>query len=307
MPQDLERFLQETKRGKQLVENLKKSNPNMTFQQILRYASKFWRMFMENTDREDRDTSYRSKRNTSSSRYGTSALRNPPLRPGRDEPDNSNIDNLKMFVDDLEFEGQTQPKKKQSVQDFRRQLKWLYDMIDEGQRTRRFRTTGNRFQSGRFYSFNYVPRHRTQLPIWDARPIILCLDPQYATHYFNIHSSKPNIGVLGINWHYVPMRDRRRMLKQLIYQHSGNRQNFIDNRAIDTQAIESLSGVYNGVQKHGALRQYLRGGKYKNKSGDLVNAGAFNIIQLPYNHITEILEVPSIYDAGFVGGRPPGV
>lgn len=307
MPQDMERFLIETEEGKTLFNNLTKANPNMTMQQVLRFTSRYTRMFLEDSDREDRETTSRNQRNTSSSRYGTSALRNPPLRPGRDEPSNKNLDNLKLFVNDLEFEGQTQPKKKQSVQDFRRQLKWLYDMIDEGQRTKRFRTTGNSFKSGRFYSFNYVPRHIKKLPIWDARPIILCLNPRYATHYFNTKSRQPNIGILGINWHYVPMRARRRMIKQLIYQDAGNRQNFINNRAIETQAIESLSGIYNGVQRYGALRQYLRAGKYKNNEGDVVQAGAFNVVQLPYSHITEILEVPSIVDAAWIGGKPPNV
>lgn len=305
MSQDIESFLRETARGKQLVANLTKANPNMSFQQILRYASKFSRMILENTDNNIDIISRRQ--NKSSSRYGTTALRNPPLRPGRDEPSNENLDNLKLFVNDLEFEGQTQPKRTQSANEFKRQLKWLYDMIDEGQRSKRFRTTGNSFQAGRFYSFNYVPRHEKMLPIWDARPIILCLNAKYATHYFGNKSTKPNIGILGINWHYIPMRQRRMMMKQLIFQHSGNKQSFIDNRSINVQAIESLSGIYNGITKYGGLRQYLRGGRYSDGIGGIVTAGAFNVVQLPYSHIPEILEVPSIYDAGFVGGKPSGL
>lgn len=236
------------------------------------------------------------------------ALRRPPARPGRDETDNPNLlSDLADFVSDQDAQGQTVTSKRVTLSQFRRQLRWLYDMIDDAQKTKRFRTTGNTFQVGRFYTFNYVPRHESQLEIWDARPIILCLNPRYATHYYKKFSKRPNIGMLGINWHYVPMRARRRIMKQLIHDHSGNRARFMNNQAIDVGVIESLAGVYNALPNYRALRQYLRAGRYTDKNGNPVSAGAFNVMQIPYNHLTEILEVPSIYDAGFVGGKPEGV
>lgn len=232
----------------------------------------------------------------------------PPQRPGRDESkDPDLLKDLARFVSSQDVQGQTVTNKKVSLSVFRRQLKWLYDMIDEAQATKRFRTTGNTFQAGRFYTFNYVPRHEKQLEIWDARPIILCLDPKYATHFFKNKSRRPNIGVLGVNWHYVPMRARRRIMKQLIHNHSGNRARFVNNQAIDVSAIESLAGVYNTIPKHKALRQYLRAGRYNDENGISVSAGAFNVTQIPYSHLTEILETPSIYDSAFSGGLPFGV
>jgi hypothetical protein len=235
-------------------------------------------------------------------------VRKRPSRPGLDETQSADtLASLVKFVGDQDTQRQTQPKRKISLSEFRSRLKWLYDMIDERQKSGRFRTTGNTLQKGRFYTFNYVPRHEKQLNIWDARPIVLCLNPSYATHFFNNKSKKPNIGMLGINWHYIPMRQRRLYMKNLIYNHQGNKARFLANQAIDVTAIEGLNGIYNGVQRYGALRQYLRPGKYADKSGDQVTAGCFNIIQIPYNNITEILEIPSIYDAAFVGGVPSGL
>ena len=55
------------------------------------------------------------------------------------------------------------------------------------------------------------------------------------------------------------------------------------------------------------MRQYLRAGKYTNENGRTVSAGAFNVTQIPYQNLTEILETPSIYEAGYVGGKPVGL
>jgi len=237
------------------------------------------------------------------------ALRQPPARPGIDETgDSTLLRDLSDFVSKLEVDREKPTAKKVSLSIFRRQLKWLYDMIDEGQKTKKFRTTGNAFKAGRFYSFNYVPRNEEKLPIWDARPIILCLNDRYPTHYFNSKSKKPNIGILGVNWHYIKMRDRRRIMKQLIHDHSGNRIRFLNNHRLDISSIANLAGVYNVIGKNakegkGALRQYLRAGRYLTNGG-LKPAGTFSVVQIPYSAVTEILEIPSIYEAAFVGGTP---
>lgn len=227
------------------------------------------------------------------------ALRRPPERPGRDESrDPDLLSDLADFVSDTRVENEISNKRRISIAQFRKELKWLYDMID----SKRFRTTGGRFQVGRFYYMNYKPRHHTQLKLWDAKPIILCLNANYATHYYNKTSKRPNIGILAVNWHFVPMRVRRRILKQLIHDHSGNKIRFKNNQAIDVSVIESLSGVYKALPDYDSLRQYLRAGRYTDKNGNPINAGAFNIQQIPYNNLTEILETPSIYESSFVRG-----
>lgn len=237
-----------------------------------------------------------------------SALRAPVSRPGRDESsDASVLSNLADFVSDVETVDRVKAKKQISLAQFRKNLKWLYDMIDDGKNRTKFRSTGNTFAAGRFYTFNYVPRHREKLELWDARPIILCLDARYATHFYKQRSARPNIGILAINWHYIPLRAKRSIMKQLIHDHAGNRARFINNRAIDVSSIEGLPGIYNALPSYDAIRQYLRAGRYSDKHGNSITAGAIGVKQIRFDVITEILEVPSAFEAGFVGSRPKGV
>lgn len=226
----------------------------------------------------------------------TGGKRRTRKKAGKDESRNLDlISDLSSFISNSNIEDKKEAKLI-SMKAYRKRLEWLYDMIDSRRGT--FRTTGNTFQKGRFYTFQYVARNKETLELWDARPIILCLDNKYPIHYYNRKSG--NIGILGINWHWVPMKDRIKYMKQLIFKNSNNKSRFVNNQALDISIINPKIGMYSGVSKNNALRQYLRAGRYKDMDGKSSAAGMFNIQQVPYSNLTEILETPSIYESEFI-------
>jgi hypothetical protein len=93
--------------------------------------------------------------------------------------------------------------------------------------TERYET---RFRIGHMYMFTYQPKHRDTLPYYDRFPLI-----------FPINKAKG--GFLGINFHYLPLQLRAKLMDSL-YEVSSN------NRFDETTKMKVSYGILNGASKY---------------------------------------------------------
>lgn len=219
-----------------------------------------------------------------------------PLSPDETKSDDI-LSELADFVLDQEIRSEKSDRKRRpSLQQIQKELSQFHDLVKKSPKNL-LRRTSNKLEPGRFYTFRYKARHHEQLPSWDTRPVILCLNESYLTHYFNVTSN--NKGFLGINIHYLPIRARRKFFRDFILNYPTNKKRFLDNRSLAIEALNQLPSAYNAVGRYKALRQYLRAGQYVNVEGKDEAAGAFEIVQIPYALIIDALAIPSPYEGLF--------
>jgi hypothetical protein len=88
----------------------------------------------------------------------------------------------------------------------------------------------NRFRIGHMYMFAYDPKHKETLPYYDRFPLI-----------FPINRAKG--GFLGINFHYLPLQLRAKLMDSL-YEVATN------NRFDESTKIRASYGILNGAAKY---------------------------------------------------------
>lgn len=88
----------------------------------------------------------------------------------------------------------------------------------------------NRFRIGHMYMFGYDPKHKATLPYYDRFPLI-----------FPINKAKG--GFLGINFHYLPLQLRAKLMDSL-YDISTN------NTYDENTKLKISYGVLNGATKY---------------------------------------------------------
>lgn len=226
-------------------------------------------------------------------------------KAGKDEiRSHDQLQQMVDFILEQDLQAEKGRKRIPSLSQVQKELADFHEMIERSSKNLNRRTT-NTLQSGRFYSFHYKARHHEDLEHWDTRPFVLVLEAKYFTHWFKVKSD--NVGFIGINFHYFPIRIRRQIMRQIIVNMPLNRKRYMDNRPLSIQAIAAMNNVRLMVKKYKAIRQYLRPGNYINKHGVSESAGAFRIIQVPYAHVVDALSIPAPRGALFAKGKPKGL
>lgn len=96
----------------------------------------------------------------------------------------------------------------------------------------------SRFRLGHMYMFGYDPKHKKTLPYYDRFPLI-----------FPINKAKG--GFLGINFHYLPLQLRAKLMDAL-YEVSSN------NKYDENTKIRLSYGILNGTSKYKEFKPTIK-------------------------------------------------
>lgn len=93
-------------------------------------------------------------------------------------------------------------------------------------------------QIGKFYFYWYSPKTKDELPVYDRFPFVMPIEPYQD-------------GWLGINFHYLPLRERKALLAQLFT--IANNKKFDD-----TTKIKARYAVLNNTKKFKAFEPCIK-------------------------------------------------
>ena len=93
---------------------------------------------------------------------------------------------------------------------------------------------------GRMYAFHYDPKHKKKLPYYDTFPLVLPLEPY-------------SDGFLGINFHYLPMTLRLKLLDRVVDYSNNTKFDESTRLAVDYSKLKKINLI------KPALKRYLAG------------------------------------------------
>lgn len=120
----------------------------------------------------------------------------------------------------------------------RRSMQWLVNKLQSS--IGGSVTQASRPIVGKMYLYAYDAKTKDTLPYWDVNPLIIAISPA------------PR-GFFGLNFHYLPSRDRNYLLEQLVPF-----QKLVSSKDVSKIKISyaKLVGLTNSVWKH-AFKRYL--------------------------------------------------
>lgn len=199
-------------------------------------------------------------------------------------PNNYN-DTSEINDDDPDFNAETNElKSKESVS----ADDWFQGLKDKIYSNRKSKAKGKYYnyktagavQKGRMYAFRYRPNNHNSLSYYDETPLVIP---------FEFKETKGGHGFLGVNLHYIPRRDRKKVIEYLISNDPEQTEEF---SSVEIDYLNDVKNNFKFKSVYYAVRHYL-----------LDNiVGALYVV--PNN---DFLNVIDLYSAKYVGMSESGV